>query len=98
LLWSNTKSFQRKTTASLTKIAKNQLEVTLDKTGFSAKEWEEMLIHKVFSIDYESNITIDAELLRNLDMETKYNTIKPNNYSVTVKENQAKFILELIER
>ncbi len=87
-----------RTTAAVTKISKNQLEVTLDKTGFSAKEWEEMLTNKVFPIDDDSNITIDGELLRTLAIETKYNTIKAKNYSVTLKSENAIFILELVER
>lgn len=89
---------KEKTTASATKISDNQLEVKLEKTGFTLKEWEEMLINKVFPIDDDSNITIDKELLISLAFETKYNTIKPKNYSVTVKNENAIFILELVER
>lgn len=89
---------KEKTTASVTKISDNQLEVKLEKTGFTSKEWEEMLINKIFPIDDDSNITIDKELLRSLAFETKYNTIKPKNYSVTVKNENAIFILELVER
>lgn len=85
------------TTTSVSKISENQLEVTLEKTSFTSKEWEEMLTNKVFPIDDDS-ITIDEELLRTLKIEAKYNTIKPNNYSVIVKNEKAIFTLELLGR
>ena len=72
------------------------MQVILYKAGFTTKEWEELLTNKNFPIDV--NITIDEELLMSIAIETKYKTIKANNYKVVVEKDRAIFILELIER
>ena len=87
---------KEKTTASVSKISEDKLQVILDKAGFTTKEWEELLTNKNFPIDV--NITIDEELLMSIAIETKYKTIKANNYKVVVEKDRAIFILELIER
>ena len=53
---------------------------------------------KLGNFPIDVNITIDEELLMSIAIETKYKTIKANNYKVVVEKDRAIFILELIER
>ena len=85
-----------KTTASIARIDQNMLQMRLDRTGFSGKEWEELLETKTFSVDDEST-TVDGELLRILEIDQKFNTIKRAVYPVLIIENKAIIILELVE-
>lgn len=74
----------------------NKIQVTIEKNGFSEKEWEELVTTKIFPVDEDSAVKIDEKLLKELSIDTKYNTIKPNKYPVTFKDDNAYFILELI--
>jgi hypothetical protein len=85
-----------KTTASIARIDQNRLQMRLDRTGFSGKEWEELLETKTFSVDDEST-TVDGELLRILEIDQKFNKIKRAVYPVLIIENKAIIILELVK-
>jgi hypothetical protein len=85
-----------KTTASIARIDQNRLQMRLDRTGFSGKEWEELLETKTFSVDDEST-KVNSELLRILEIDQKLNTIKRAVYPVLVFENKAIITLQLVE-
>lgn len=85
-----------KTTASVAKTYKNKLLMSLDKVGFSAREWKELLETKTFPIDNESTL-VDGELLRILEIDPKFNKIKRAVYPVLVIDNKAIIVLELAE-
>lgn len=86
-----------KTTASVVKIGKNKLQLSLDKIGFSSKDWEELVSIKTFPID-DDRIEVDGELLRFLTIDPKFNGIKKGLYPVTFLGDKAIVILELVER
>lgn len=85
-----------KTTASVAKTEKNILQLSLDKIGFTAQEWEELAGKKIFPID--ESIKVDDELLRFLSIDIKFNTIKQGLYPVVVLEDKAIVVLELVTR
>ncbi|MFV0305078.1 MAG: hypothetical protein ACK5IC_06335, partial [Moheibacter sp.] len=84
-----------KTTASVQKIATNLLQVTLEKAGFSSKQWEELTATKTFPVDNGTNVTLDNELLTTLGINERYNTLKPKNYPVVINRETVVFVLEL---
>lgn len=85
-----------KTTASVAKVGQNKLQLSLDKEGFSSKEWEELFGSKTFPVDESSRV--DAELIRSLAIDPRFNTIKKGLYPVAVFEDKAIVVFELIER
>lgn len=86
-----------KTTASVAKAEKNKLQMSLDKAGFAAKEWEELVETKTFPVDDES-IRIDAKLIQILAIDPKFYIIKQGLYPVTVLKDKAIVVFELVER
>lgn len=84
-----------KTTATAQKAGQNTMQITLEKQGFTTKEWEELVATKNFPVDKDSAVKIDEKLLKELSIDTKYNTIKPSRYLVTFKDDKAYFTLEL---
>ena len=90
-------SSTEKTTASIAKAEKNKVQLSLDKAGFSSKEWEELLGTKIFPID-DQDVKVDTELLRLLAIDPNYNTIKQGLYHVTVLEDKALIVFELVDR
>lgn len=90
-------SSTEKTTASIAKAEKNKVQLSLDKAGFSSKDWEELVGSKTFPINDE-NIKVDIELLRLLAIDPEFNTIKQGVYRVTVLEDKALIIFELVEQ
>lgn len=85
-----------KTTASVQKMSSSSLQVTLDKSGFTAKEWEDIVTTKIFPIDSETSVKIEAKTLEQLGINPIYTVIKPNNYTVTINRDTAVFVLELV--
>jgi hypothetical protein len=90
-------SSTEKTTASVAKVEKNKLQLSLDKAGFKAKEWEELLGSKTFPVDDDS-IKVDGDLLRLLAIDPKFNSIKKGLYPVAIIEDKATIVFELVER
>ncbi|WP_396177685.1 hypothetical protein [Flavobacterium sp.] len=90
-------SSTEKTTAFVAKTGKSNLQLSLEKAGFTAKDWEELLDTKTFLIDDES-VKVDRELLRLLAIDPKFNSIKRGLYPVTFLEDKAIVVFELIER
>ncbi len=86
-----------RTTASIISLEKNKIQVTLDKAGFTAKEWEEIATSKNFSVD-DNTIKMNVSLAKKLNLISKTNIIKPNKYNVSIESDKAIFILELIQR
>lgn len=78
-----------KTTASIQKFSKNEIEVTLDKSGFKEEEWNDLVQFKIFQISERSIITIDYTVLKALQLETKTIVITPNKYLVFINKNKA---------
>lgn len=87
---------KEKTTAFVTKTEKNKLQLSLDKAGFTSKDWEELLGTETFPVD--ESIRIDGELLRFLAIDSKLTAIKQGLYPVVVLEDKALIVFELVER
>jgi hypothetical protein len=84
-----------KTAAIIAKTADNKLKITLEKSGFSTKEWDALLITKLFPVDKGSNIKIDSDLLLKLHFNTDANKIVEKDYPVIFERDSATFEIEL---
>ncbi len=84
-----------KTAAIIRKTADNKLKITLERSGFSTKEWDELLLTKLFPVDIGSNIKIDSDLLIKLHFNTDANKIVEKDYPVIFERDSATFEIEL---
>lgn len=84
-----------KTTAIIGKTTDNKLKITLEKSGFQTKEWDALLLTKVFPFDIGSNIKIDNDLLLKLRFNPDANKIVEKDYAVTFERDTATFEIEL---
>lgn len=89
------KESHEKTTTLISKTADNKLKITLEKSGFSTKEWDALLLTKVFPFDIGSNIKIDNDLLLKLRFNPDANKIVEKDYAVTFERDTATFEIEL---
>ena len=84
-----------KTTTLISKTADSKLKITLEKSGFSTKEWDALLLTKLFPVDIGSNIKIDRDLLIKLHFNTVANKIVEKDYPVLFERDSATFEIEL---
>jgi hypothetical protein len=84
-----------KSTSLVDKTSENKIRITLAKSGFSNRDWEEFQIAKIFSIEKGLNITIDIELLENLQLPLHQNRVVAKDYPVTFERENAFFEIEL---
>ena len=84
-----------KTTAVITKTADNKLKITLEKSGFSTKEWADFQVAKIFTVDKGATIKIDSYLLLKLYFNPDANKIVEKDYAVTFERDTATFEIEL---
>ena len=89
------KESHEKTTTLISKTADNKLKITLEKSGFSTKEWDALLITKLFPVDKGSSIKIDSDLLIKFHFNTDANKIVEKDYPVISERDSATFEIEL---
>ncbi|WP_432672488.1 hypothetical protein [Flavobacterium sp. SM2513] len=89
------KESHEKTNTLISKTTDNKLKITLEKLGFTTKEWNELQLTKVFPVDIGSNIKIDSDLLRKLRFDPDANTIVEKDYPVKFERDTATFEIEL---
>lgn len=89
------KENNEKTSATITRTDDNKLKITLEKSGFSIKEWTDFQAAKIFTIDKGATIKIDGDLLMKLRCTPDANTIVEKDYPVTFERDKAVFEIEL---
>lgn len=89
------KENKERTTAIIAKTADNKLKITLEKSGFSTKEWADFQVAKIFTVDKGATIKIDSDLLLKLYFNPDANKIVEKDYAVTFERDTATFEIEL---